>query len=90
MLHHWGSRFILTLSLVFFALAGCSSLGGKKGHSSDTLPGGEDASSLPVNTYLWRATLETLDFMPLAQTDSSTGLILTDWYIQSTISTGEI
>jgi alpha-beta hydrolase superfamily lysophospholipase len=33
-----------------------------------------------VNSYLWRATLETLSFMPLTQADSSGGVIVTDWY----------
>jgi hypothetical protein len=34
----------------------------------------------PVNTYLWQASLESLDFMPLAQADSAGGVIITDWY----------
>jgi alpha-beta hydrolase superfamily lysophospholipase len=29
---------------------------------------------------LWRATLDTLGFMPLLQTDSNGGVIVTDWY----------
>ncbi|MBO9517753.1 MAG: DUF3576 domain-containing protein [Porphyrobacter sp.] len=33
-----------------------------------------------VNSYLWRASLETLSFMPLTQADSSGGVIVTDWY----------
>ena len=33
-----------------------------------------------VNAYLWRASLETMDFMPLAQTDSVGGVIITEWY----------
>jgi hypothetical protein len=33
-----------------------------------------------VNPYLWQASLESLDFMPLAQADSSGGVIITDWY----------
>lgn len=37
-------------------------------------------TSIGVNAYLWRATLDTLSFMPLAQTDSSGGVIVTDWY----------
>lgn len=37
-------------------------------------------STIGVNSYLWRASLETLSFMPLAQTDSSGGVIVTDWY----------
>jgi len=33
-----------------------------------------------VNSYLWRATLDTLSFMPLASTDPFGGVIITDWY----------
>ena len=33
-----------------------------------------------VNSYLWRASLETLSFMPLTQADSNGGVIVTDWY----------
>lgn len=32
-----------------------------------------------VNKYLWVASLETLDFMPVSQADPVAGLILTDW-----------
>ncbi|MBJ7525764.1 MAG: DUF3576 domain-containing protein, partial [Sphingomonadaceae bacterium] len=34
-----------------------------------------------VNSYLWRASLDALSFMPLVQTDSSGGVIVTDWYV---------
>jgi len=37
-------------------------------------------TSIGVNAYLWRASLDTLSFMPLVQTDSSGGVIVTDWY----------
>jgi hypothetical protein len=37
-------------------------------------------TSIGVNSYLWRATLETLSFMPLMQADSAGGVIVTDWY----------
>ncbi|NNC71711.1 MAG: DUF3576 domain-containing protein [Sphingomonadaceae bacterium] len=37
-------------------------------------------STIGVNSYLWRAALDTVSFMPLAQTDSSGGVIVTDWY----------
>lgn len=38
-------------------------------------------TSIGVNSYLWRASLETVAFMPLLQTDSNGGVILTDWYV---------
>lgn len=33
-----------------------------------------------VNSYLWRATLDTVSFMPLASADPFGGVIITDWY----------
>lgn len=37
-------------------------------------------TTIGVNSYLWRAALDTLSFMPLEQTDSAGGVIVTDWY----------
>ena len=47
--------------------------------------GGSSAKSgastgLGINSYLWRASLDTLAFMPLTTVDSTGGVILTDWY----------
>jgi hypothetical protein len=36
--------------------------------------------ALGVNAYLWRASLDTLAFMPLASADPYGGVINTDWY----------
>lgn len=36
--------------------------------------------STSVNKYLWRASLDTIDFMPVAKADPVAGLITTDWY----------
>lgn len=33
-----------------------------------------------VNQYLWQASIEILDFAPLASVDSNSGVIITDWY----------
>jgi hypothetical protein len=33
-----------------------------------------------VNRYLWSASLETLDFLPVFRADPVAGLIITDWY----------
>lgn len=40
----------------------------------------EDGGALGVNSYLWRATLDTLSFMPLVSADPFGGVIITDWY----------
>jgi hypothetical protein len=41
---------------------------------------GDVGGSLGVNAYLWRASLDTLSFMPLASADPFGGVIITDWY----------
>jgi Domain of unknown function (DUF3576) len=38
------------------------------------------ATQIQVNAYLWRATLDTLSFMPLVSADPFGGVIITDWY----------
>jgi len=56
--------------------------------------GGSDKSDeggnnpLGVNSFLWRATLDTLAFMPLASADPFGGVVLTDWY-EDPKATGE-
>ena len=39
--------------------------------------------SMPVNIYLWRGALETINFMPLSSADPIGGTIITDWYSTS-------
>ena len=48
----------------------------------------DDGDSLPVNKFLWQASLDTLSFLPLASTDPFTGVIATDWGASPT-SAGE-
>jgi len=42
--------------------------------------GGDAPAQLGVNAYLWRASLDTLDFMPLSEVDPFGGVIITEWY----------
>lgn len=42
--------------------------------------GAAAGGGMTVNAYLWRATLDTLSFMPLASADPFGGVIITDWY----------
>ena len=42
--------------------------------------GGKTSYEFSTSNPLWRATLDTLDFIPLATVDYSGGLIITDWY----------
>ena len=52
------------------------SIGGSRKKDGDD--GG--ASGIAVNSFLWRASLDTVSFMPLASADPFGGVILTDWY----------
>lgn len=44
----------------------------------DNTAGG--AGGIGVNSFLWRASLDTIAFMPIASADPFGGVILTDWY----------
>ncbi|NBB64143.1 DUF3576 domain-containing protein [Pseudomonas sp. ODNR1LW] len=62
------------------ALTACSSIpfvggDGKKTAKTDVQQG------IGVNGYLWRASLDTLSFMPLVTADPWGGVINYDWYI---------
>ncbi len=49
----------------------------------DLLGGGSDEqtnSGIGVNGFLWRASLDTLSFLPLSSADPFGGVIITDWY----------
>lgn len=53
------------------------------GDEGITLFGGKKkafSEGINVNSYLWRAILDTIYFMPLASADPFGGVILTDWY----------
>ena len=58
------------------ALAAC----GSRQERPDRAVAAASVTSIGVNSYLWRASLETLSFMPLTQADSAGGVIVTDWY----------
>ena len=56
-------------------IGGVPHLGSKAPKASAQTPG------IGVNSYLWRATLDTLAFMPLASADPFGGVVMTDWYV---------
>ena len=62
---------------------------GKKGLSIDGVlerdknkdqPSNTFSNSMSVNGFLWRGSLDTIDFMPLTSADPVGGTIITDWY----------
>lgn len=42
--------------------------------------GGGGGGGIGVNSFLWRASLDTMSFMPLTSADPFGGVIITDWY----------
>ena len=65
-----------------------TSSGSGSGIASYLWPFGSDSDSAPdanqpqlgVNSFIWRATLDTLNFMPLASADPVGGVVISDWY----------
>jgi hypothetical protein len=47
------------------------------GESSESASGG---GGIGVNSFLWRASLDTVSFVPLASADPFGGVIITEWY----------
>jgi predicted small lipoprotein YifL len=63
------------VAMMALALAGC----GKKQRLRSDIAASQ-VTTIGVNSYLWRASLDALSFMPMLQTDSNGGVIVTDWY----------
>ena len=72
-------RFSIMSATLLGACAALSACGG-----GSALPRADAAASqvttIGVNSYLWRASLEAVSFAPLLQADSAGGVIVTDWY----------
>jgi hypothetical protein len=63
------------LSLVALAGSGCAR------HRS--VPGAlapSQVTTIAVNSYLWKAAVDTVSFAPLVQANPASGVIITDWY----------
>lgn len=71
------TRIALILASGALLLSGCAS---KNARPKADLAASK-VNTIGVNSYLWRASLDTLSFMPLVQTDSAGGVIVTDWYV---------
>lgn len=71
------------LGSVALTLAACS--GGGDRNRADLAA--SKVTTIGVNAYLWRASLDTISFMPILQTDSNGGVIVTDWYVNPNLPT---
>jgi len=62
--------------LVFaFAGAGCT-----RNKNVPTRMAPSQVTTIAVNSYLWRAAVDTVSFAPLLQANPNSGVIITDWY----------
>jgi hypothetical protein len=70
------------VAAALFGLGGCSYIMHPLGGGAPKAVAADGASpAIGVNGYLWRATLDTLSFMPLASADPYGGVVITDWFI---------
>ena len=76
------SRPVRTAAILALAasLAACGHGGRNKAQLASDVAASR-TTTIGVNAYLWKASLDTLSFMPLLQSDSNGGVIVTDWYV---------
>ena len=72
------TRPIPRLALAATLLTSLAACGGKDRPAADLAA--SQVTTIGVNSYLWRAALDTVSFAPLLQADSAGGVIVTDWY----------
>ena len=63
------------LIVLTFATSGCA-----RNRALPTQLAPSRISTIGVNSYLWRAAVDTVSFAPLLQADARGGVIITDWY----------
>jgi hypothetical protein len=64
-------------ALLVFALAGA---GCARNKNVPTRMAPSQVTTIAVNSYLWRAAVDTVSFAPLLQANPNSGVIITDWY----------
>jgi len=63
------------LMVLAIAMPGCS-----RNRNLPTELAPSNMTTLAVNSYLWRAAVDTVSFAPLLQANAQNGVIITDWY----------
>ena len=64
-------------ALLMFAVAGT---GCARNKNLPTRLAPSQVTTIAVNSYLWRAAVDTVSFAPLLQANAQSGVIITDWY----------
>lgn len=70
----------LTLPIVALAALATVASGCSRNRDIPTELAPSRMTQIGVNSYLWRAAVDTLSFAPLITADSNGGVIVTDWY----------
>ena len=70
----------LSLPLIALVAAGIALPGCSKNKDIPIELAPSRMTTIGVNSYLWRAAVDTLSFAPLITADSNGGVIVTDWY----------
>ena len=65
-------------AMLIFALAGA---GCARNRNVPSRLAPSTVTTIGVNSYLWRAAVDTVSFAPLLQANASNGVIITDWYV---------
>ena len=63
------------LMVLALATPGCS-----RNRNLPTQLAPSQMTTLAINSYLWRAAVDTVSFAPLLQANAQSGVIITDWY----------
>lgn len=74
------TRLLAPATLGLVMLGALSACGGNDRPRADLAAA--QVTTIGVNSYLWRASLETVSFAPLLQADANSGVVITDWYSQ--------
>jgi alpha-beta hydrolase superfamily lysophospholipase len=67
--------FAAATAAIVLAVPGCS-----RNRTLPTQLAPSRTTTIGVNSYLWRAAIDTVSFAPLLQADSNGGVIVTDWF----------
>ena len=76
----FGVRTTLRAGLAVAALGSLAACGGGNERPRADIAAAQ-VNTIGVNSYLWRASIDTLDFAPLLTADSAGGVIITDWFV---------
>src|SRR5688500_5264929 len=67
---------VALLLIAAVAVSGCA-----RNRSAPTRMAPSRVTTIGVNTFLWRAAIDTVSFAPLLQANANSGIIITDWYV---------